>query len=88
MEFQRNVLNSLEVRKSLGKISRKQLPVRLSHVGSTSTSECVGQVLFLAADNTVLVCLVEAWNDPGHQPPEREAGIWFQGSENPTGSEE
>ena len=77
-KFQRNILNSFEKRESLGKISRKKLPVRHTHVGSAGISECVGKVLFPAADDTVLVCPVEACNDPGHQPPEREAGIWFQ----------
>jgi len=77
-KFQRNILNSLEKRESLGKISRKKLPVRHTHVGSGAMSECVGQVLLPAADDTVFECPIEAWNDPGHQPPEREAGIWFQ----------
>jgi len=77
-KFQRNILNSFEKRESLGKISRKKLSVRHTHVGSAGISEFVDMVLLPAADDTVFECPIEAWDDPGHQPPEREAGIWFQ----------
>ena len=88
MKFKPNILNSLEVRESLGKISRKKLPVRHSHVGSAGISECVGQVLFPAADDPVLERPVEPRNHPRQEPPEGEAGIWFQCREDPAGSEE
>ena len=57
-------------------------------VGTASKPEVLKEILLPAADDTMFECPIEAWDDPGHQAPEWEAGIWLDGSKDATGSEE